>query len=71
MAYVSSHRAPRHSIFELAAGIVASLKAERARRVVFNQTLGELRRMTDRELADIGISRVQIDDIAYEAAYGK
>jgi uncharacterized protein YjiS (DUF1127 family) len=71
MAYVSSHRASRHSIFEFAADIVASLKAERARRAVFNQTLGELRRMTDRDLADIGIARVQIEDIAYEAAYGK
>ncbi len=71
MAYVASHRPSRVSFFEFAANIVASWKAERARRVIFNQTLGELRGMSDRDLADIGIARIQIEDIAFEAAYGQ
>ncbi len=71
MAYVTSHRASRFSFTEFAAHSLASIKEANARRAVYNRTLGELRTMTDRDLADIGIGRVQIEDIAYEAAYGK
>ncbi len=71
MAYAITHRGSRFSISEFAARILASAKADRERRAIYNQTLGELRGMTDRDLADIGIGRVQIEDIAHEAAYGK
>lgn len=47
----------------------AGLSAEAlARRRTYRQTLGELAAMTDRELADIGISRLSIGQIALEAA---
>jgi uncharacterized protein YjiS (DUF1127 family) len=38
---------------------------------LYRQTLNELGAMSDRDLADIGISRVQVEDIAREAVYGK
>lgn len=71
MAYAITHRSSRFSISEFVAHFVASWKADRQRRALYNRTLGELRAMTDRDLADIGISRLQIGDIAREAAYGK
>ncbi len=36
----------------------------------YRQTLSELGQLTDRELADMGIHRTQITEIATEAAYG-
>lgn len=49
----------------LDAGKEAALRRNR-----YLTTLQLLERMTDRELADINISRLQIRDVAYEAAYG-
>ncbi|MFN4131238.1 MAG: DUF1127 domain-containing protein [Paracoccaceae bacterium] len=43
----------------------------RERRAIYLQTLNELSAMSDRDLADINIARVSIQDIAQEAAYGK
>ncbi|NOX40197.1 MAG: DUF1127 domain-containing protein [Alphaproteobacteria bacterium] len=42
----------------------------RALRSAYVRTLRELEATSDRDLADIGISRLSIKDIAYEAAYG-
>ena len=47
----------------------AALKEARAKRRVFAQTLNELRSLSDRELADLGLARGQIRSVAYEAAY--
>ena len=38
---------------------------------VYRTTLAELEALTERDLADLGIARVMIKDIALEAAYGK
>lgn len=40
------------------------------RRNRYLTTLRVLEQMSDRELADINISRLQIRDVAYEAAFG-
>jgi len=45
--------------------------AERdARRGTYVRTLNELEGTSDRDLADIGISRLSIKEVAYETAYG-
>jgi uncharacterized protein YjiS (DUF1127 family) len=44
--------------------------ALRSRRVYW-QTVAELRALSDRELADLGIARAAIPGIAHEAAYGR
>ncbi|MDJ0826735.1 MAG: DUF1127 domain-containing protein [Rhodobacter sp.] len=41
------------------------------KRRIYRTTLSELNALTQRELDDLGISRVSIPDIAREAAYGK
>lgn len=38
------------------------------RRVVFNRTYRELSKLTNRELADIGLSRGEIADVARQGA---
>lgn len=42
----------------------------RAQRRAYNRTLAALQSMPDRDLADIGVSRLSIKEIAHEAAYG-
>ena len=37
---------------------------------LYRRTLAELNTMTDRELADLGLSRFQIPAVAREAVYG-
>ena len=77
MAYTktnSSHTAPRTSGFGVVAWARATLDdmKEAARlRAIYVKTLTELDGMSNRDLADINISRHQIRDIAREAAYGQ
>jgi len=72
MAYVNtSSRAASFSLADRFSGVLARLKAEFARRAVYNQTVRELAVLTDRELADLGIARSDILNVAREAAYGK
>ncbi|MDG1377588.1 MAG: DUF1127 domain-containing protein [Yoonia sp.] len=50
---------------------IADLRAARAKRAAYDATLRALSEMTDKDLADIGVSRLSIRDIALKAAYGE
>lgn len=50
------------------AGLRQALADRRAYANAYRKTYGELAALSDRDLADIGISRVQIGDIATEHA---
>lgn len=41
------------------------------RRSNYNLTYKELYKLSDRELRDLGLSRADIRDVAYETSYGK
>jgi uncharacterized protein YjiS (DUF1127 family) len=71
MAYVNTSRAASLSLADRFPGVIASVKAALARRAVYMQTVRELDALTDRELADLGMSRLEIPALAREAAYGK
>jgi uncharacterized protein YjiS (DUF1127 family) len=71
MAYVNTSRAASLSLADRFPGFIANLKATFARRAVYMQTVRELDALTDRELADLGISRLDVPTLAREAAYGK
>ena len=71
MAYVNTSRAASLSLADRFPGFIANLKATFARRAVYMQTVRELDALTDRELADLGISRLEVPALAREAAYGK
>lgn len=49
---------------------LADLRRAWARRRAYVATRDELDALTDRDLSDLGISRLSIRDIAREAAYG-
>ncbi len=49
----------------------AQLAENATKRKTYRTTLAELQRLTNRDLADLGISRSMIKGIAFEAAYGK
>jgi uncharacterized protein YjiS (DUF1127 family) len=61
-----------------AGGFVARFRALRAdladraaKSRLYNQTRTELSQLTERDLSDLGLCRADIDDVAYQAAYGK
>lgn len=70
MAYVTATRSTQISllsrVLSAKAGIIAALR----QRQVYLSTLRELNSLSDRDLADLGIHRAILGDIAYEAAYG-
>lgn len=71
MAYVNSQRANGIGMTEWVGEVLAKWNEARERRSVYVRTLEELSSMSDRDLSDINLSRVQIEDVAREAAYGK
>lgn len=71
MAYVNTTRANVAPRTDRMSGLFAQFGAALARHRVYRRTLDELRQLSDRELADLGISRASIGDIAREAAYGR
>ena len=70
MAYVNS-RSASLSISDRFSSIVKTVKDALARRQLFNRTLSELSALSDRDLADLGLNRASIGDVAREAAYLK
>ncbi len=71
MAYVNSTRAASATSGDRLSGIVETIRTAIERRRLYNRTFRELAALTDRELNDLGISRMSIAEIAREAAYGK
>lgn len=59
----------RASLFARVAGVFARVQQARARRAIYRQTLRELDALSNRDLADLGLSRGMIQSVAYEAAY--
>jgi uncharacterized protein YjiS (DUF1127 family) len=51
--------------------ISISISEARARRAVYVRMLNELSAMSDRDLADLGITRLNFREIARDAAYGQ
>jgi uncharacterized protein YjiS (DUF1127 family) len=69
MAYATETRALGMSLAQWIAAVRAALAERMAAYSVYRRTLRELEALSDRELADIGISRDMIGDIARDAAY--
>ena len=70
MAYVTS-RSASPSIMDRATSLVKMVKLSAENRRIYNRTVAELSGLSDRELADLGINRFSIPQIAHEAAYSK
>ena len=50
-------------------GFIGGLTQRFARYKTYRRTLDELESLSDRDLADLGISRLTLRSIAYKAAY--
>ena len=69
MAYALSNTTPvAHGILGKLNEIAAAWQANRDRRAVFARTYNELSALSDRDLADIGIARRDISEIARQEA---
>jgi uncharacterized protein YjiS (DUF1127 family) len=69
----TEERGPRFgfgAIIDRIAAAFADLQETLGRRRVFRQTMKELGALSDRELADLAISRSMIPRIALDAAHG-
>jgi uncharacterized protein YjiS (DUF1127 family) len=71
MAYVNNSRAVSVGLADRIGAFVATLKLNAAKRRIYEKTVRELNALTDRELTDLGIARLSIEDVARVAAYGK
>lgn len=71
MAYATPTTTHSHPLAGLRGALrsfLAHLADSRKRAAAYRQTFDELDRMSDRDLADIGITRFMIADVAAEAA---
>lgn len=68
MTMVTTPTAGRHQDARFA-GFIGGMTKRFAQYSTYRRTLDELNTLTERELADLGISRAQIRSIAYKAAY--
>ncbi len=71
MAFANVTRGGEWGLINQFNASVAKLNDQRRRYRVYRQTIGELKALNDRDLADLGIARSMIESIAIEAAYGK
>jgi uncharacterized protein YjiS (DUF1127 family) len=60
-----------HGFTDRIAALVADFRAKAERRKQYRQTLTELRALSDRDLADLGLHRSMLSRVAYQAAYEK
>jgi uncharacterized protein YjiS (DUF1127 family) len=71
MAYAHSTQVARGGLLARLAVLKDGIATAVQQRRTYSRTLAELNALSDRELADLGIGRLAIPDIAHEAAYGK
>jgi uncharacterized protein YjiS (DUF1127 family) len=70
MANVTATRSSQISLLSRVLAATAGITAALRQRQVYLTTLRELGSLSDRDLADLGIHRAIVGDIAFEAAYG-
>lgn len=68
MAYALSNTTTGFSLSGKLNQLSEAWKAASAKRAVFNKTYNELQALSDRDLADIGITRTDIADLARQEA---
>ena len=71
MAFANVTRGGEFGLSHGFGALIEKVRDQRRRNRVYRQTLNELRSLTDRDLADLGIAQSMIGAIAMEAAYGK
>ena len=68
MAYASEIFNPGRTLGERVDGVRRLIDEKRAEKRAYRRTFNELHRLSERELADLGMCRADIPSIAYDAA---
>ena len=68
MAYALSNTTTGFSLAGKLNQLSEAWKTASAKRALYNQTYNELQALSDRDLADIGIARTEIADLARQEA---
>jgi uncharacterized protein YjiS (DUF1127 family) len=68
MAFITGTAAPSLGLGQRFQDFVQRLRQAAKARAVYSETFEELSALSDRDLADLGISRLSIGDVAREAA---
>ncbi|MCK0167386.1 DUF1127 domain-containing protein [Jannaschia sp. S6380] len=71
MAYTTYGNTTSATLRDRLAARIDAVRAELAKRSIYRRTLNELSALSNRDLADLGLSRSMIPAVAHEAAYGK
>lgn len=71
MAFFETNLVRGAGIADNLSGFAARISDYLTRRAVYRRTISELRGMSNRDLADIGLNRSMIISVAHEAAWGK
>ena len=61
---------PGYDVFGRVRSMVENLRIAAEQRIAYSRTVRELSRLTESELADIGIARDEIAEIAQTSVYG-
>ncbi len=69
MADITNTQNAQAGLFHRVAVAIADLKSRYSQYRVYRTTLNELRSLTGRELADLGLHHSEIRRVAYHAAY--
>ena len=69
MAYVQSEDKIKTHFFEYLSTIVLNLINRYKKYRLYSQTVSELRELSGRDLADLGLSRSMIESVAFSAVY--
>ena len=68
MAYITGNAAPAFGFGQRIAAFVERARQAQRARAIYHETYDELSALSDRDLADLGIARISIRDVALEAA---
>ena len=71
MAYAHTNQIARGGLMARLVLLKDGIATAVHQRRIYSRTLAELNALSDRELNDLGISRLAIPELAHEAAYGK
>lgn len=70
MAYLNNSRAADIGLRARLSGLFENAAARYAQYRLYRKTYDELNRLSDRDLADLGLHRASIATVAADAAYG-
>ncbi len=70
MAYITANHAAHASLTERVSAFLANQRQAFADHRLYVKTMSELKSLSNRELADLGLCRSSLHEVAYKAVYG-